>query len=153
MAKGFMTTPKKRAVSIAVFLVVAMTAGGILGYIQAAREFSGLTMEGLFWYFLPVALVLAGVSFWFGAEWMKSIDEAAQEAHKWSWYWGGSAGLAVAMMGYFMSFLPETRNWDLPTLSGRADPVSYAVTGGMAVILLLLVGYTVAWAFWWFQRR
>lgn len=153
MSKGFMATPKKRLIAIIGFTLVAMSAGGVVGYIQASREFSGMVVEGFFWWALVIGALLAAVSYWFGAVWMKSIDEAAQEAHKWSWYWGGSAGLAVAMAAYFVSFLPEARNWDVPTLSGRSDPISYVVTGGLGVVLLLLIGYTVAWAFWWFQRR
>ena len=153
MANGFMSTPKKRFVATAVFFALAMVAGGVLGYIQNSREISGASPEEMIWYFVPGALVLAGLSYWFGAVWMKSIDEAAQEAHKWSWYWGGSAGLGVAMVAYFLSFMPEARHWDIPTLMGRTDPVAYAVTGGVIVIGLLIVGYSVAWAFWWLQRR
>lgn len=153
MAKGFMATMKGRVAVVMGFMLICMIAGGAMGYVQAAAESQPSGRQGMIWALLPIAIIFAGISFWVGALWMKSIDEAAQEAHKWSWYWGGSAGLAVAMIGYAISFLPEAAQWALPTISGRTDPVAYAVTGGLFVIGLLIAGYTVAWGLWWFQRR
>jgi len=84
---------------------------------------------------------------------MKSIDEAAQEAHKWSWYWGGSAGLGVGVVALLLSMAPASENWSVPTLDGRTDPVAYAASGAFGLMVVLLIGYGIAWAWWWFSRR
>ena len=133
--------------------VLMFLIGGVIGFLEASGRLGLFEDGGLLWVTLPLAIVVVGFSFWIGAVWMKSIDEAAQEAHKWSWYWGGSAGMAVAMVGYLLSFLPESSTWQLPTLTGRTDPMAYAVTGGLAVVLLMMAGYLVAWALWWLKRR
>lgn len=153
MSKLFPPTTKGRITAIVVFLLFSMVAGGIMGFLQASGRLNLMSSTMVVAVFVPVAIILVGFSFWVGAWWMKSIDEAAQEAHKWSWYWGGSCGLSIAMFGYLAFFLPASADWDLPTMSGRTDPMAYAVTGGLFVIFLLLAGYTIAWALWWFQRR
>ncbi|WP_409019209.1 hypothetical protein [Brevundimonas vesicularis] len=135
------------------FAVLVFLVGGMVGFLEGTGRLGLANDGGLVWVTLPLAIVLVGFSFWVGAFWMKSIDEAAREAHKWSWYWGGSAGLAVAMIGYLLSFLPESSTWELPTVTGRADPMAYAVTGGLAVVVLMMVGYLIAWGLWWLQRR
>ena len=36
---------------------------------------------------------------------------------------------------------------------GRSDPVAHAALGAGGLLVLMLAGYTVAWAWWWFKRR
>lgn len=153
MSKGLMATAKGRALCIAGFFALAAFAGFVMGAVRNAGEGTFGAGVGLIWLALPLALVVAAGSLWFGAVWMKSIDEAAQEAHKWAWYWGGSTGMAVAMVGFLLAFMPQSTGWTLPTIGGRTDAVAYAVTGGGFVIVLMLAGYSLAWALWWFQRR
>lgn len=100
-----------------------------------------------------VVLVMIG-AFATGVVWMRSIDEAAQEAHKWSWYWGGSAGIALGGVALCLTSLPQAASLDIPTwLSGRTDPAAYAATGAFAMLLLMLVAYGLAWTVWWMRRR
>lgn len=150
-------TPKARIVSAVIFLALAMVGGGVIGFLEGRAEALGqgspLDGTNALWMIGGVAIVLAIVSFAYGAYWMKSIDEAAQEAHKWSWYWGGSAGLAVGMVGFLLSMSPATASWTIPTLQGRTDPMAYATTGSLALMAVLIIGYGIAWAWWWFSRR
>lgn len=83
--------------------------------------------------------LLAGVGV--GLWWWSRLDEAAREAHKWAWWWGGSAGLMVAALG-------------LLTVMLRGGAADADMADGMTVVLLCQVlGYGVAWAFWWLRRR
>ncbi|MNE97170.1 hypothetical protein D3C80_1954760 [compost metagenome] len=85
---------------------------------------------------------------------MSSIDEAAQEAHKWAWFWGGSSGMAVGGVLVIMASLPQSAMIQIPAwYSDRTDPAAYAATGAFAMLTLMLIGYTVAWAWWWLGRR
>jgi hypothetical protein len=157
MSSRLFSSPKGRiAVGIG-FLVISLLAGLVLGFIDGYAEASGrpkvFAGVNFIWMFGTVAIVLAIISFAYGAFWMKSIDEAAQEAHKWSWYWGGSAGLAVGMAAFVVSLAPTTAQWSVPTIHGRTDPVAYAASGAVGLILLLTIGYGIAWAWWWFSRR
>lgn len=81
-----------------------------------------------------------------GIWWWSRLDEAAREAHKWAWWWGGTSGLAVA--GAVMLTL-STRGLDLPVLSGGPGLMS----GMLLLMLCQTAGYAVAWVAWWLQRR
>ncbi|QTN19658.1 hypothetical protein HZ989_00815 [Brevundimonas sp. AJA228-03] len=104
-------------------------------------------------FFIVVSIVMAG-SIWVGAIWMRSIDEAAQEAHKWAWYWGGSCGMAVGAVFALASMLPQAADLALPSLwEGRTDPAAYFAAGAALMVLVMTGGYTIAWAVWWLRRR
>lgn len=106
------------------------------------------------WLFVPFVAVVMGGSVWVGAIWMRSIDEAAQEAHKWAWYWGGSIGLAIAGAVGLMAMLPQAADIAVPSIMpDRADPAAYMATGAAAMGLLMMAGYTIAWAIWWWRHR
>ena len=100
-----------------------------------------------------VVLVMIG-AFVVCIAWMRSIDEAAREAHKSAWYWGGSAGMAVGGVAVCLATLPQAASAHIPSWVGdRTDPAAYAATGAFAMLLLMLAGYTLAWAWWWRRRR
>ena len=98
---------------------------------------------------LTVVMMAAvlGVSFW----WWSRLDEAAREAHKWAWYWGGSSGMLI---GLVLMLVLKTRPADiaLPASLGQT-PADLLLNGMMAILLFQLVGYGLAWAWWWLGRR
>ena len=99
-------------------------------------------------------LIAVGVSLWVSAYWMRTIDEAAREAHKAAWFWGGSGALLLGLPLMLIATLPQTADWRLPDwFYGRNDPVAHAALGAGGLLVLMLAGYTVAWAWWWFKRR
>jgi len=101
-----------------------------------------------------VAAVLGMISaFWIGGAWMASIDEAAQEAHKWSWYWGGSGGMAIGGVLVILAATPVARDWPAPVILGEATPAGYAASGAMGMLLLVVTGYLLAWGLWWLRHR
>lgn len=37
--------------------------------------------------------------------WWRDLDEAAREAHKWAWWWGGNIGFIVGAAGFLIAAL------------------------------------------------
>ena len=99
---------------------------------------------------LLLALGMAG-AIWLSMGWWRRVDEAAREAHKWSWFWGGSCGMAV---GFVCLLTVSMRGADLPlpTWLGTT-PQDLLVSGMMAILFFQIIGYTLAWAWWWLGRR
>lgn len=82
----------------------------------------------------------------FGMRYWALIDEAAKEAHKWAWMWGGSVGA-----GAFLGFLAGSR-------AGSGSPIDLIrndqfIAGVVACYAVQLIGYGLAWAYWWLRRR
>ncbi len=137
----------------ALLMAAALIGGGVIGYLGAAD--SGFdTSRASFWLMGAIATVLMIGSLAFGVVWMRSIDEAAREAHKAAWYWGGSGGMALGGVGIILSTLPGAETWRIPALlDGRTDPAAYAAVGALGITLLMMIGYTIVWAWWWLARR
>ncbi|MBL8554782.1 MAG: hypothetical protein JNL41_10925 [Phenylobacterium sp.] len=79
----------------------------------------------------------------------RGIDEAAREAQKWAWYWGGSIGMGVAAVGLAMN------PFDVVGLlvPAGADRRSLLLHGAGVVMFGQLIGFHLAWAYWWWSRR
>jgi hypothetical protein len=83
----------------------------------------------------------------------RALDEAAREAHKAAWYWGGSIGLLCAAVA---SALVMNLGLELPSsLLPQADTRPHALVGlGILIAMVFqLAGYTIAWIWWWAVRR
>ena len=134
---------------------VSGLAGGWVAYLEASDPALAARIAP----FELVSIAVLGVAGMVVAlvasvRWMRVIDEAAREAHKSAWFWGGSVGLLAAMPILMMAVLPQTADWRLPDwFFGRTDPMAYAAMGAWALISLMLLGYGVAWAWWWWKRR
>ena len=133
-------------------VAVAVIAGAIaVGWFAAHGAIS--RDQAVLAVVVPFAVVVMIGAFWVGLIWMRSIDEAAQEAHKAAWYWGGSGGMALGCMGLIIASTPGIEIPIVSILPDRSDPAAYAVTGAFGMLLLMLLGYIVAWAWWWLTRR
>ena len=82
--------------------------------------------------------------------WWRSLDEAAQEAHKWAWWWGGNLGLVVGGAGVVVATLMGVNL--LPADLPRSDAALVAA-GVFGVFAAQAVGYGLAWCGWWLARR
>lgn len=136
--------------------------GGTIGYLGAlgltlvAGVFGALGssyfgawpgMTGLLLTLLVNAAAL-GAALLVGVWWWRGIDEAAREAHKWAWWWGGCSGMIVGAV-----FLLTALSRPIEAELGGLD-MNQLFAGGMVVILLCqVIGYGIAWAVWWAQRR
>lgn len=103
---------------------------------------------------LLTAILLAvgmGGAIWLGVGWWRRVDEAAREAHKWAWFWGGSCGMAV---GFVCLMTVTMRGADLPLPAWLGTtPQDLLVSGMMAILAFQVVGYLIAWAWWWLGQR
>jgi xanthosine utilization system XapX-like protein len=125
-------------------VLVGMAVGGVAALIEAI---GGSEARPL------VAVVLAvGVSLGMALclMWWRGADEAVREAHKWAWYWGGSAGIAFVMILFVLS------SWDviiltIPSFDG--GPNGQLLSGVALTLGAQGVGYLVAWAAWWLRHR
>lgn len=100
------------------------------------------------WLIWP-AIGVALLSVVFACFWMIGLDEAAQQAHYISWFWGGSAGLLVAMLalvavvlrpGAFEPFLGEL---------GLANSFAAGIVVGL---IPPTIGYAIWWVVLWLRR-
>ncbi|PZU76890.1 MAG: hypothetical protein DI531_01020 [Brevundimonas sp.] len=96
-------TPVLRAAAITFggVLLFGFVRGVLAGYGGQAGWFDGQAVEQIV--IAVFAAVLMAGALWIGAEWMRVIDEAAREAHKAAWYWGGTAGMCVSGVGLVLA--------------------------------------------------
>lgn len=123
--------------------IAGMAAGGVAGLVTALSDEASVGGAALI--AAAVALAMAA-GLWASLKWWKALDEAAQEAHKWAWWWGSTVGLCFA--GVIL----------LTLLYGAGDlgeaPVKDVLMGGCALVTgCQMVGYGIAWAAWWLKRR
>lgn len=126
---------------------VCLVAGGVAGAVSALVEGAGAINLAINAATSSVAMAAAlAICAW----WWRGLDEAAREAHKWAWYWGSNFGLAIGGVGLLTLMAAEGGSGG--RLAGQ-DAVDLLMTGAFAVVGVQALGYAVAWAFWWLQRR
>jgi len=103
---------------------------------------------------LPPGLVFAAslvamvVFFWVCVVYWRNIDEAAREAHKFAWFWGGTGGLIVLMpVGALVT------NERLVAMFHERSPSEWVILGFLTLLTAQLVGYGLVWAGWWLRQR
>lgn len=136
-------------------VVASLGAAFLLGVVAAliaelAKRKPELAVYSLIAISLAVVAVM-GLMLWLCVRWWRAADEAAREAHKWSWYWGGSTGLALAGVPFILLYtMPRTVEGLLP--AGMSTP--QAILLGMGLLGgFQLAGYGLFWAGWWLSRR
>lgn len=129
---------------IALLFVLGLLGGIGSAFLSDLPGVGGLIGSGVF--LIAVMAATLAVSMW----WWRRLDEAAREAHKWAWYWGGSAGMVVGLAAILTL---TTRDVDLARfLPADANPGDMIVGGMMSILLFQLTGYTLAWGWWWLAR-
>lgn len=127
-------------------LGVGLVAGGVAGGTAGAVSVLGpdsIAGAALIAVVTSAAMALA---LWVSLRWWRGLDEAAQEAHKWAWWWGASIGMALSGVALF------TMIYGAPGRLG-GDPADILLGGAAIVALFQLAGYGVAWIVWWLKRR
>lgn len=131
--------PKAYLAVMVVALLVGLLGGVGGGLLQLAPEPAATWLTaGLL--SLGMIVTLAAILWYW-----RGIDEAAREAHKWAWWWGGTGGMTI---GAIVLLTMQLRELDLPAFG----PSAFA-SGMMAILLLQVTGYALAWAFWWLRNR
>lgn len=123
--------------------LAGMVAGGVAGIVTATSDEASLGGAALIAASVGVAMA---IGLWASLRWWKGLDEAAQEAHKWAWWWRATVGLCFAAVIL------------LTLLYGAGDlgtgPIKdILMLGAVIVTGCQMVGYGVAWAVWWLKRR
>lgn len=89
----------------------------------------------------------------------KRLDEAARAAHRWAWYWGGTIGLAGAMIFAVLSMMfPDVTSFvsqiGEPLVNPKLPPEqSYLFLGVMLAGVAQGIGFLGAWVYWWAAKR
>lgn len=130
--------------------LLSFLGGIVVGYGSTAGWFgvqtAGLIVTAVF----AIALMIGAL--WIGAEWMRVIDEAAREAHKTAWYWGGSGGMCVSGVVLILSTAEPWRDIIARFVPVGGAPVDYMAAGAALLLVPMLIGYTLFWAWWWLAR-
>jgi hypothetical protein len=90
-----------------------------------------------FWLVFPILVVGCVVALLACVPWWNRLDDMQKQGHLVSWYWGGTAGAIVSLMG----------------LVAHSGVRSDLATGGMIVLLAEAGAYLLWWAFWAHGRR
>lgn len=152
MSKKLATVLARTAIGIVAFMIVLFVAGVVISYLVAHGTLN--RDQAIAWLVGAMAVSMMVGAMVVSVAWMRSIDEAAREAHKAAWFWGGCSGMSVGGVLVIMSSLPQAAEWPIPSwFEGRTDPAAYAATGAFGMILIMALGYAVAWAIWWLRRR
>ena len=134
---------KRYGAVLGISAIAGIAAGGVAGFVGDMNDEAGIGSAALI--ATSVALAMA-VGLWASLRWWKGLDEAAQEAHKWAWWWGATVG------GCFAGVILLTLLHGVGEL-GEAPFKSTLLLGATIVIGFQLLGYGVAWAVWWLKRR
>ncbi len=126
-------------------LVVGLLAGGV------AAAVSHLTPIPA-----PIAnagamLIVGALGLWWSRNWWLSVDEGVREAHKFGWFWGGSAGLLVS--GAIALGLQGLADSGVAQFGIAPRDAGLVAMGAFITLTLMIVGYGVGWAGWWIARR
>lgn len=140
--------PSRPLRQFVVVLLVCALAGAVAGGV------AGVIDPGGDWPFVAVAVLVTAFGIGFAAciWWWSRLDEAAREAHKWAWWWGGSAGMALGGV-VLLSVVSVMRDGRVPAPLAAMAPDDLLYVGALGMILCQVLGYTVAWIAWWLRRR
>lgn len=127
-------------------LLGAGICGGILGAGAGVLEEMGVTLPGPL--ILGASLIAIVAIFWVSIIYWRNIDEAAQAAHTFAWFWGGTGGILV-MLPIGALFNAER----LLAMFGQHDPLEWAALGFVSLLTAQLLGYGLVWAGWWLVRQ
>ena len=137
---------------VLMFLILPLLTAVIIGYVHGHTG-QGTLEDAVPWILTPMAAGMMIIALVVSLVWMRTIDEAAREAHKTAWFWGGSAGMAIGGVGVILANLPQLAAFDpLAYFPVRDDPAAYMALGAAILGLLMIAGYTVVWAWWWLSR-
>lgn len=94
------------------------------------------------------AVLIIGGLIWTSLIYWRLLDEAAKEAHKFAWFWGGCGALLLTLPAML---LVDTAT--LEAMFGPRDADDWLVAGMQVVVLTQIAGYALAWSGWWLVRR
>lgn len=142
-------TPAVRRARSWLYLASLAGAGAIAGAAVALLESQGVQLQPLVAGL--IALVVGGASLLWSRGWWARVDEGVREAHKTSWYWGGSVGIVI-VGGLAATLMTDRSGVALDPFALAPGDGGLILTGIVVTLVLQLSGYAVFWAGWWFTR-
>lgn len=142
-------SPARRRPSFIKLLLTCAVIGAVMGAAGGLADGLGLTVPLVV--SSAAVLVLGVLILWLSARWWVGVDEAVREAHKFSWFWGGSAGMVV--VGAVALPLLRIANGSVAQLGLTPAEAEMFVTGVGFTLAVMLVGYGLCWAGWWISRN
>lgn len=97
------------------------------------------------------AVVSLGLLTWLAFYCWGLTDEVQKEAHKWAWYWGGSTGMLVGLVGVLIALRIDPHLAEAIRPNGTSK--TFVELGVMAGAGSTIIGYGLAWAAWWMTKR
>jgi hypothetical protein len=82
----------------------------------------------------------------------RRIDEAAREAHKAAWMWGGSIVSILAIGGAALLYALQPA-LNLPAFLGEPSAATWVAVSLSTLIHAQILAYGVVWALWWWRHR
>ncbi|MDP2258635.1 MAG: hypothetical protein Q8J89_02825 [Caulobacter sp.] len=142
-------SPARRGPSLIKLLLTCALIGAVMGAAGGLADGLGLTVPLVV---SSVAVLALGVLIlWLSARWWAGVDEAVREAHKFSWFWGGSAGMIV--VGAVALPLLRVARGAVDGFGFTPADAGMFVNGVGFTLALMLVGYGLCWAGWWIIRN
>lgn len=90
--------------------------------------------------------------------WFHALDEVAQRAHYEAWFWGGNAGVLLlplaVVVGAFTGWGggEQINRW-VASLGIGADAHAGFMAGIFAVLIPMMLGYSLWWVWFWVRNR
>jgi len=140
---------RRRRADFGRVMLICIGLGAVAGGVAALLGALGLASPPLLY---AGAVLVAGVGgLWFSYRWWRAVDEGVREAHKTSWFWGGSAGLLI-VCAVALGLYGVTQGEAAGLFGLTRGEAGMILTGIVFTVVTLLIGYGVCWAGWWFTR-
>jgi len=124
---------------------MGLVAGGVAAMVGAL----GGASEPLT--YAAATLIAGGIGLWLSWRWWVAVDEAVREAHKTSWFWGGSTAM-ILVGAVALALFGITQGDASQQLGVTREEAGLLLSGIVFTLTLMLAGYGVCWAGWWFLR-
>lgn len=143
------TSAKRRPIGFLKLLLICCGIGLVGGGVAAIAGDFGLMSAPLA--YAAVTLIAGGVGLWLSWRWWIAVDEAVREAHKTSWFWGGSTAM-ILVGAIALALFGITQGDAVEQLGVTREEAGLILSGIVLTLTMLLAGYGVCWAGWWLIR-
>lgn len=132
--------------------LITMLVLAIIGTLNLLH--GDLSMRQVLGGFLLIMLLVLIGSTPMSILWWKQIDEAAREAHKTAWFWGGSIGMTVSLFVASLNLYFDNAFLDyLGRIYRVKDIHNFGFELGLLNVMTFMgLGYMIHWGIWWKSR-
>lgn len=125
-------------------ILLGLIAGGLAAALNAFNVANAPVLNAAAVFVIGVPML------WLCRSWWLGVDEGVREAHKFSWFWGGT--VALVPIGAVALGLLAIADAEAPMYGVVPHDAGMILLGIGFTVTTLLVGYGVCWAAWWRLR-